>query len=364
LTLAMVMTSVAPAGAQPPPTPAPTPTPAPAPGAEAPTPGRREPSAGDLMTARNALREGLSLREKGDLATALVRLGSAYDLVPTPVTGFELGKTHMMLGHVLQAHELFKKVVRMPASLEESTRSQTSRDEAARLAKEIEPRIPSLRIKLTLPPGASAVVRVDDDVITAAPGAETIRSVDPGPHDVFAKAGDGPEQKVHIEVAESETKDVPLAPQWIPPKAPPPGRGRDIIYVRTTNPLAFIGFGVAAAAIIVTGIGVVVFLNASADARAKCDNSFCPPSNRSPNLILPSTIADDELNAINTRQGVSGLITIVAGITAVVFTGVGIVGVARPVRERVVGASQLPPPPPVRIKPLVGLGNIGLSGTF
>ena len=39
------------------------------------------------------MREGLALREKGELQEALARLGSAYDLVPTPVTGFELGKT-------------------------------------------------------------------------------------------------------------------------------------------------------------------------------------------------------------------------------------------------------------------------------
>src|SRR5688572_24162174 len=77
---------------------------------KAPEKTGREPSPGDLMTARTALREGLLLREKGEVAQAQARLQSAYDLVPTPVTGFELAKTHMIAGHVLTAHELFKKV--------------------------------------------------------------------------------------------------------------------------------------------------------------------------------------------------------------------------------------------------------------
>src|SRR5262249_29152195 len=160
-------------------------------------------------------------------------------LIRTPITGFELGKTHLMLGHVLQANELFKTVVRMPQSLEESSRSQTAREEAARLARETEPRIPWLRIKLTLPPGASAVVRVDEDEVPKI-GAETVRAVDPGPHDVIAKAGDGPEQKVHVELGEAETKEVALAPKWVAPKHPAPVSPNTEIFVKSTNPLVYI----------------------------------------------------------------------------------------------------------------------------
>src|SRR5438270_10599023 len=99
--------------------------PAPAPG---PAPAHAEPSAGDLATARSALKEGLALREKGDLLGALGRFSTAFDLVQTPVTGFELGKTHLLLGHVLHAHELFKKIGRIPPALEESQRSAAARE--------------------------------------------------------------------------------------------------------------------------------------------------------------------------------------------------------------------------------------------
>jgi hypothetical protein len=311
---------------------------------------KHQPSAGDLATARTALREGLLLRDKGEHAEALARLASAYDLVATPVTGFELGKTHLMLGHVLQAHELFKKVQRMPPSMEESTRSQTSRDEAARLAKEIEPRIPSLRIKLQLPPGATATVRVDEDRI-ATPAAETLRAVDPGPHDIIAKAGDGPEQKVHVEVAESEIKDVALSPQWIPPKNPPPkDSGAPAIFVRSTNPLVFIGFGVAAASALTGVITGYFALKERADARDQCGRNYCPP--RAGDAATLNT--DQDFTDTANAAAALTLVSIVAGISTVVFAGVGFVGLRKPVKERVVS----------RIEPMFGTKSLGLVGTF
>src|SRR5437762_14009969 len=100
-----------------------------------------EPSASDYATARSALKEGLALREKGDLEAAAARMQTAYDLVKTPVTAFELGKTQLLLGRVLTAHELFQVVVRMPSALEESQRPVAARSESARLSADIEPRI-------------------------------------------------------------------------------------------------------------------------------------------------------------------------------------------------------------------------------
>jgi hypothetical protein len=314
---------------------------------------RREPSAGDLATARAALREGLALRDKGESAQALVRLSSAYDLVPTPVTGFELGKTHMMLGHVLQAHELFKKVVRMPPSMEESTRSQTSRDEAARLAKELEPRIPTLRLKLELAAGATAVVRIDEDAIPIT-GAVTVRAVDPGAHEIVAKAGDGPEQKVHVDLAETETKDVSLAPKWVPPKEPTANDKNQILYVRQTNPLAFVGFGVGAAALVVTGISVYIWQNARAAAADKCGHDYCPPASPRVGTLPQNGIANPDFESRVNQSNIAGLVAVVGAITTVTFLTVGIIGVSKPIKERVVSS----------VKPVVGPGSAGVVGTF
>jgi hypothetical protein len=322
-------------------------------------PKARQPSAGDLASARNALREGLAQREKGDAAGALGPLQSAWDFVPTPITGFELAKTHLMLGHVLQAHEGFAQVLRIPPSLEESARSQTARDESARLMKEIEPRIPSLKLKLTLPPGATAEVHLDDEKVALTSGAETTRLVEVGPHDIVAKAGDGPEQKVHIEVTEGQVKEIPLAPQWIQPKPQPAvGPGGQIIYVRTTNPLTFVGFGIAAGAMVVAGVGLVVGINGYNDAQDFCGNKYCPPQ-RPGSVGTKTTSANystDFNNAVARYHG-GFILFAAAGGTALIFGGIGAVFAARPVKERVTASI-----PNTSIK--VGLDAHGLGGTF
>jgi len=313
-----------------PPDPAPEQAPRPA---EAPT-------AGDLATARNALREGLALREQGDLVGALGRFGTAFDLVPTPVTGFELGKTHMRMGHVLQAHELFRKVARMPPALEESTRSATAREEASRLAADLEPRIPTLRLRLKLPPQATATVRVDDEPVTIGEGYAP-RAVDPGTHVVVAKAGDGPEQRVTLDIGEGETKDIELAPQWIAPKEPEktvaPGQ---VFYLRQTNPLVFVGFGVSAVALTIAGVSAIMLVNAADRVQERCGKDYCS-----------ERVRETDLN----ETGTWALVTGIAGATAIGFFALGVISISRPTNEKVVAGE---------IRPWVGLGSAGVSGRF
>jgi hypothetical protein len=302
---------------------------------------KREPTAGDLATARAALKEALALREKGELPQSIARFQTAWDLVPTPVTGFELGKTQMMAGKILQAQELFQKVVRMPPSMEESERSKVAREESARLVKEIEPRIPSLKIRVKLPQGASAVVRVDDESVPLS-GAVTTRAVDPGSHEVVAKAGDGPEQVVRIDVAESEVKDVELTPQWVPPKVDPKKEKGQVVVVREkTNILTFVGFTGASAGLALTASAAYVALTTHNDLVDKCGERFCPETNK-----------DDV-----TIRNAWALVTLFSGIATVGLLTLGIVGVTNPKKENVVVGN-------VRVQPTIGLGAFGLRGSF
>ena len=309
---------------------------APAPASASP-PAHGEPSAGDLATARSALKEGLALREKGDLVAALGRLTTAFDLVQTPVTAFELGKTHLLMGHVMQAHELFQKIGRIPPALEESQRSATAREEANRLAADLEPRIPSLRIKLKLPPDATAVVRIDDDPIATA-GAITPRAVDPGKHVIVARAGDGPEERVTIEVGEGETKDVELAPQWIPPKLPPPGSGQ-VVYLRQTNPLVFVGFTASSVALTLTGVSAVLAVNAAGRAHEGCGDNYCP-----------QFVRDSDVAVMRTWIAV----TVIGGAASIAFFTVAVISITRPTTERVTAG----------VKPYIGPGAAGVVGRF
>jgi hypothetical protein len=298
-----------------------------------------EPSAGDLATARNALIEGLALRDKGDLVGAVGRLTTAYDLVQTPVTAFELGKTHLLMGHVLQAHELFLKIGRLPLALEESQRSATARQEADRLAIDLEPRIPTLRLHLVLPPDATAVVRIDDDPV-ATMGAVTPRAVEPGKHVIVARAGDGPEERVTMEIGEGETKDVELAPQWVKP-APPAvsSGGGQVVYLRQTNPFVFVGFALSAVGATLTGIGAVLAVSAAGRAHDRCGSDYCPQH-----------VRDTDVTLMRTWIGV----TIVAGAATLGFFTLGVLSISKPTNEKVTAT----------VSPYVGLGSAGVVGKF
>ncbi len=302
-----------------------------------------------MAQARDALRDGVALREKGDLDGAAGKLRIAYGLVPTPITAFELGKTYQALGRILDARELFLSVKRIPRHFEETERSANARDESARLAAELTPRIPSLRIKVTLPANASALVRVDGDVV-GAEALTTPRRVNPGEHVVEAKAGDGPPQRVTVSVAEGETKDVSLEPQWIPPKLQI-GPGGKTVTLRSTSTLVYVGFGSAAAGALLGGALLYFGVTGSDRAIERCaadpadpKRVFCPPDARS------------DLTG-------AGVVT-VAGLVSLGFAAggviMGVIGVANPRVERV----QVGSAPAVRARPYVGLGGLGLTGEF
>jgi len=277
------------------------------------------------------------LREKGDVVGALGRFTTAFDLVQTPVTGFELGKTHLLMGHVMHAHEMFQKIGRIPPALEESERSAAARAEAIRLSADLEPRIPTLRLHVKLPPDATATIRIDDDPIVTT-GPVTPRAVDPGKHVVVARAGEGPEERVTIEVGEGETKDVELAPQWIPPKAPEVGKGQ-VVYLRQTNPLVFVGFIASSVTLTVTGVAAVLAVNAAGRARERCGKDYCP-----------QFVRDDDITIMRTWVGAT---IIGGGATLVLFT-LGVVSISKPTTERVVGS----------VKPYLGPGSAGVIGRF
>ena len=296
-----------------------------------------EPSAGDLATARSALKEGLALREKGDLVGALGRFTTAFDLVQTPVTGFELGKTHLLMGHVMQAHEMFQKIGRIPPVLEESERSAAARAEAIRLTADLEPRIPTLRLHVKLPPDATATVRIDDDPIVLT-GDVTPRAIDPGKHVVVARAGEGPEERVTIELAEGETKDIELAPQWIPPKVPEGGKGQ-VVYLRQTNPLVFVGFIASSVTLTFTGVSAVLAVNAASRAHDGCGRDYCPQFVRNSDITIMSSWI---------------VATVIAGGATLVFFTLGVVSIGKPTTERVVS----------EVKPYIGPGSAGLVGRF
>jgi len=297
---------------------------------------RAAPTAENMATARDSLKEGMALRDAGNPAAALPKLHLAYVLVGTPVTGYELGKTYALLGQLLSAREAFISVGRMPRSIEESERSENARRESERLAAELEPHVPKLRIHVTLPPGATATVSVDG-VALLTEALVAPRSVNPGTHEVTAKAGDGEPVSTKVEIKADETKDVSLAPHWIQPKpAPTPERP---YYIKTTvSPLLYVGVvaGVLGTAGGSTALGLAA--QERADGTKLCGARYCPPSSKS------------NFDAVFRYD--------VLGTTSFAIAGAGacvsLWAFLKPKTEKVYTG----------IAPVVGPGSVGVRGTF
>lgn len=165
-----------------------------------------EPTKADIATAKVAIKEARSLREAGNHAAALPKFKAAYALVPTPLTGLELGKAHLAVGELVEARLIFGEVVALPASATENDEYKAARVESKELSTKLLERIPSLELIIKgVPAGATARVTIDDQEVPAASLASP-RLLNPGKHVIKVSAGDMAERVVKLELVEGQAK--------------------------------------------------------------------------------------------------------------------------------------------------------------
>lgn len=314
-------------------------------------------SASDLASARALYKEARELRDKGDAKSALEKFKAANALAGTPITALELGRTYAALGQPVEAQETWLSVARMKVDPKESDNAKSARAEAASLAQQIAPKIPSLVVKVEgVPSGATPTVTVDGaSVPVEALGLP--RKVDPGEHVVVGRVADGPEEKRAVTLKESESQTVTLtfaggpavvAPPVVakpveePKKQPPPPPATPQTEVRKkTNPIVYVGFGVGAAGLVVGTVGGLVTFSQKGDLDPLCTGLVCDPSARK---IVSNA---------RTWATVSTIGFVVGG----VGIAAGVVGLLMPSKEIVeVG--------PVKARLHLDPSSVGLAGTF
>ncbi len=302
------------------------------------------PSAQDLETARVLYKEGKDLHAKGDLRGAYQKLLAAHSLGHTPLTGIELAKVEVELAMLVEAREVCLSIARMPVESDETKRSAEARDEAAKLAESLKPRIPSIAIRIA-PARTTAELVVDVDgarVPSEALGEP--RRVNPGAHEIHAQYAGGDTVAVSVTVREAETKEATLAPPApkvviAPPPPPPPGqpapRPRTGLSGLTIAGFVTAGVGLALGGI--SGIAAVVY-----KGQLNCgDAKVCTGS---------------DIETLDSARGaatVSDVGFVVAGIGAV-LTVIGFLTTP----SRTAPAAQR------TITPELGLGWVGVHGRF
>ncbi len=171
-----------------------------------------QPTSADLETARALFKEGRDLRAQGRLAEAIEKLKAAHTLGQTPITGLELARTYAGVRRLIDARETALGVARIAVAPDETERSAEARKEAAALAEELRPRIPSITIRIEghardtdRPESAALVVTVDGERIPPSVLGEP-RKVDPGLH-VIAVRGEDPSSNTAQEVVRVEERE-------------------------------------------------------------------------------------------------------------------------------------------------------------
>jgi len=312
-------------------------------------------SAADLASARALYKEARELRDKGDTRAALEKFKAANALAGTPITALELGRTHAQAGQPVEALEAWLSVARMRVDPKESENAKSARAEAATLAEQIAPKIPSLVVKLEDPP-PDVTVTVDGATLPA----ETLghpRKLDPGDHTVVARGrGVSDETRaVRLEEGAAETVTIvfpraralaapaPSVPAPVPAAsaAPAPRPASHEETRARTSPLVYVGFGVGAAGLVVGAIGGGVALAEKGKLGPLCEGLSCDPS------------AKKIVSSGRTWATVSTVGFVVGG----VGVAAGIVGLLMPRREVVVV-------PGLTARLVLDPGAVGLEGTF
>lgn len=298
-----------------------------------------EPSTADVESARQLLRQGNELRASNDLRGALGRYKAAHALVGTPITGFEVGRTHVQLGELVEGYEALLAVEKIPVKPKESANTTFARKEADRLAREIESRIPSIRVFVkNVVSRATLVVQLDGKRIE--PGVA--HKVNPGKHAVVVQDS-GSARTREVTVAEGDTRDVEIvldvAAPPAPPVAPAPQPSPAVATTSGRPAWIWVGFGIAGAGAIAGTVAGIVTFNRTDSLAERCPTGDCPPSEHA------------YLKATDRWATASTISFAVAGAAA----AVSIVGlIATPSHKTETGS----------IKPTIGLGTIGLEGSF
>ncbi|MBW2455604.1 MAG: hypothetical protein JRI68_13885 [Deltaproteobacteria bacterium] len=239
-------------------------------------PAPPEPSAADRATARAMMDEGRTQERAGDDTGALKAYLAADKLMGVPSTGLSVGKTQARLGKLVEAVDVLLRVARHPHKPGEPKPYTSARQEAAALAAQLGPRIPSLQIELAgVAPGTTVTVAIDGVMLPQ----EVIpfpRKVNPGMRVVVGSAPGYREarQTVNVTEGEQQTLRLELEPA-------PAGEGADEAAAGGISPLVWIGFGVGAAGILVGGITGGMAAGKSSELDQDCPNKVCPPDRES-----------------------------------------------------------------------------------
>ncbi len=304
------------------------------------------PTTAERETARRLMDEGKTRTKAGDLQRALEAYLKAHEIMHVPTTAIAVARTQYALGHLVEARDAAREVLRHARQPGEPAVFEHARKQAREIDTQLEARIPTVRIRLRGAPASK--VLVDDVEFPLSALGEPV-AMNPGARTIVAKGEGGAEAKTQVALSEKDVKEVEL--ELVPAAAQGSGTatprrtvtgpsldGDDAGGERSgaANALVYGGFGLAATGVVVGGVTGLFAFSKAGDVKPQCENNVCDPS-----------VASD-LESTRTMATVSNI----AFAAAAAGTLLGVVGLVLP-RTRVATSAIL----------LVPAGA-GVRGTF
>ena len=243
-----------------------------------------DPTAADVLLARQLGNEGIELANRGECEPAIAKLQRAETLHHAPTLVVKIGECQLKLGKLVDALSTLDRAAREQLGPTPPKAFVAAQQRAQALLQEIRPQLGTLRVEAS---GSREGVtfRLDgDELKEAALGLE--RPVDPGSHVVEATTADGQRVRREVTVKQGAGETVVLE---LPAQAPSPLAQRAVIGPAPDNRSsgkspAMLGWGLTgggAVAIVAGAVFAGVTLSKKSDLDASCADKACPTSSRS-----------------------------------------------------------------------------------
>jgi hypothetical protein len=315
-------------------------------------PAARAESEADRATARELAAEGNEALKKKSYETAEDRFRRADALVHAPTLVVDHARALVGLGRFAEAYQRYQLVLSEGAA---PTAPRGWKQAVKDAEREVQPLAAKIAwLTLTVKTPGEVHVWMDGREVPAA-DIGTRHPVDPGTRAVTARAaGFQPKEmsvnltaggetalEIELEPLPPEPAPAPLAsPEVAATVAAPPAKDRTWVYV---------AFGVGAAGLVTGATAGVLALGVRSDINAECPNMHCSGAKTQDQV----THWQDQKSKYKTLGTISGI-----------GFALGLAGAGAGTALLLMQSKETEPATTARLLPYVGLGELGVSGSF
>jgi pentatricopeptide repeat protein len=307
-----------------------------------------EPTAADRATARELAQQGQDALDARKFDLAVDRFTRANDLVHAPTLLLGLAHAYAGLGKLVEAHEMYSRIVHEGVQPNAPRAFQKAFDDAKKEIDAIAPRLAWITINVTGPANPEATI----DAISVPSAALGVRrAVNPGSHEVRASGEGFQAVKRTIQVAEGASVSVsleleplgsgaPLPVASATPVTPPAAAVAEPSSSNSQQSLAYVLLGVGGAGLAAGTVTGVMAIQKHSKLVDNCPGGQC---------------GTDQTSLHNSYKTL-GLVSDISFAVGVVGVGSGLYFLLRKPSSNA--------PAQTGVHPYVGVASAGVTGTF